>query len=103
MKAIDFSMSRPHMRNTPSATKVFVGSLAWATDDSSLRSHFEKAGTVTDARVILDRDTGRSRGFGFVTFANQQGADAALLELNGSELDGRPIRVDRANEKPPRR
>ncbi|MCA9667481.1 MAG: RNA-binding protein [Myxococcales bacterium] len=79
--------------------KLFVGGLAWATDSEGLRSAFSAYGEVTDAAVITDRDTGRSRGFGFVTFANAEQAQRALDEMNGSELDGRSLRVDFATER----
>ncbi|HPM78441.1 MAG TPA: RNA-binding protein [bacterium] len=78
--------------------KLYVGGLAWATDNESLKTAFAEFGEVLEANVITDRDTGRSRGFGFVTMADDDGAKAAL-ELNGAELDGRTIRVDIANEK----
>ncbi len=81
-----------------SENKLFVGGLAWATTDDSLRAGFEQYGEVTEARVILDRETGRSRGFGFVTFADAESAQAAK-ELDGQELDGRRIRVDEAKAK----
>ena len=81
------------------ANKLFVGGLAWATDDHGLRAAFETFGEVTEAKVIMDRDTGRSRGFGFVSFADSGAADAAVGEMNGAQLDGRSIRVDRAVEK----
>ena len=81
------------------SNKLFVGGLAWATDDDSLRAHFEQSGEVTDAKVITERDTGRSRGFGFVTFADADMASKALEELNQSSLDGREIRIDKATER----
>ena len=81
------------------SNKLFVGGLAWATDDTSLRTHFESFGEVTDAKVITDRDTGRSRGFGFVTFADGDSASTAQSELHGTDLDGRAIRVDQATER----
>ena len=79
--------------------KLYVGSLAWATNEQGLRSAFEQFGEVTDAVVITDRDTGRSRGFGFVTFEDDDAADKAVAALNGTELDGRTIRVDVAQAK----
>jgi len=79
--------------------KLFVGGLAWATDESSLKQHFEAHGEVVEAKVISDRETGRSRGFGFVTFAEESGAQAAMDALNDSTLDGRNIRVDFATER----
>ena len=79
--------------------KIFVGGLAWATDDQSLRAAFEGFGQIVEAKVINDRETGRSRGFGFVTFASSDALTKAL-SLNGTELDGRSIRVDRASSRP---
>lgn len=78
--------------------KLFVGGLSWNTDDDSLRRAFEAYGNVLEANVVLDRETGRSRGFGFVTFAAADEADAARDGLHDQELDGRRIRVDEAND-----
>lgn len=87
-------------------SKLFIGGLAWATDDRSLRSRFEEFGEITDAVVVKDRETGRSRGFGFVTYANSTDADAAVEAMNNQDLDGRTIRVDKASDRggdrPPR-
>ncbi|PID38613.1 MAG: RNA-binding protein [Proteobacteria bacterium] len=79
--------------------KLFVGGLAWATTDDSLRDAFASYGDVQEARVITDRETGRSRGFGFVTYGQDDDADQALNALNGAELDGRTIRVDVATDR----
>lgn len=79
--------------------RLFVGGLAWATDDDALREAFEQFGEVSEARVVKDRNTGRSRGFGFVAFEDESDADAARQQLDNSELDGRTIRVDFAQEK----
>ncbi|MFT5991460.1 MAG: cold-inducible RNA-binding protein [Flavobacteriales bacterium] len=79
--------------------KLFVGGLAWATTTDGLRASFDPFGAVEDAVVITDRETGRSRGFGFVTFATAEEATAALEALDGTELDGRRLRVDRAQER----
>jgi cold-inducible RNA-binding protein len=79
--------------------RLFVGGLAWATDDESLRQAFEAHGEVVDAKVITDRDTGRSRGFGFVTFSTEEAAQAAMDAMNGAELDGRALRIDLAKER----
>jgi RNA recognition motif-containing protein len=79
--------------------KLFVGGLSWNTDDHGLRTAFEAHGEVIDAKVITDRDTGRSRGFGFVTFADAADAQTALDEMNGTELDGRTLNVDVARER----
>jgi len=82
--------------------KLFVGGLSWNTNDAGLRQSFSRFGEVTEANVINDRDTGRSRGFGFVTFANAPDADAAISAMDGSSLDGRTIKVNEATDKPPR-
>jgi RNA recognition motif-containing protein len=79
--------------------KLFVGSLSWGTDDETLREAFAVHGEIVEAVVITDRDTGRSRGFGFVTFEDDEAADKAMAALNGTELDGRTIRVDVAQAK----
>lgn len=79
--------------------KLFVGSLAWATTDDSLQAHFAGVGTVASAKVVTDRETGRSRGFGFVEYENDSEADAAVEKLNNSELDGRTITVNEARPR----
>lgn len=80
--------------------KLFVGGLSWNTNDDGLRQAFERFGNVEEARVISDRETGRSRGFGFVTFSDDDGARRAIAEMDGKELDGRSIKVNEAEEKP---
>jgi hypothetical protein len=79
--------------------KLFVGGLSWNTDDNGLRTAFGRFGTVVDAKVITDRETGRSRGFGFVTFSEGEAADEAIRAMDGAELDGRAVRVNEAEEK----
>ena len=79
--------------------KLFVGGLSWNTDDNGLRSAFEQFGTVEDAKVITDRESGRSRGFGFVTFGSEEDAQSAIQQMNGAELDGRSLNVNEAQEK----
>jgi RNA recognition motif-containing protein len=79
--------------------KLFVGSLSWDTNDDGLNAAFSPFGEISEAIVISDRDSGRSRGFGFVTFNDDEGADKAIAALNGTELDGRTIRVDVAQAK----
>ncbi len=82
--------------------KLFVGGLSWNTVDDSFRQVFERFGDVEEAKVIYDRETGRSRGFGFVTFSDDDAAQAAIAEMDGSELDGRTIKVNEAQERAPR-
>ena len=79
--------------------KLFVGSLSWNTTDTQLNEAFSRFGEITEAKVISDRNTGRSRGFGFVTFEDSAAADKAMEEMNGTELDGREINVNEAQEK----
>lgn len=79
--------------------KLFVGSLAWATNDDSLKDFFSQVGTVASAKVITDRESGRSRGFGFVEFENDDEGQAAVDKLNDAELDGRKITVNEARPR----
>jgi RNA recognition motif-containing protein len=79
--------------------KLFVGGLSWDTDDQGLRTAFEAHGEVIEATVITDRYSGRSRGFGFVTFADSEEAQTALDEMNGTSLDGRTLNVDVAHDR----
>jgi nucleolin len=84
-----------------SSTTVFVGRLSWNVDNDWLKSEFEECGEVVSARVQMDRNTGRSRGFAYVEFAEPASVEKAL-KLSGKEIDGRPINVDRSsNNKPP--
>ncbi|KAI8596086.1 hypothetical protein EDD21DRAFT_389368 [Dissophora ornata] len=79
------------------SNKLFVGSLSWNTTDESLRQAFEEFGNVIDSTVVKDRETGRSRGFGFVSFGSDTEAESAIAAMNDQELDGRRIKVNRAN------
>jgi RNA recognition motif-containing protein len=81
------------------ASKLFIGSLAWATTDDSLKELFSTVGTVVSANVIMDRETNRSKGFGFVEMSSDEEAKKAVDELNGKELDGRPIVVNEARPR----
>ena len=81
------------------AKKLFVGSLSWDTNDTKLHQAFSQFGEVTEAKVITDRDSGRSRGFGFVTFEDEEAADRAIGALNDTELDGRTIKVNVAQDR----
>ncbi|KAK8663311.1 hypothetical protein V6N13_083134 [Hibiscus sabdariffa] len=84
-----------------STKKLFIGGLSYGTDDQTLKEAFSGFGDVTEAKIITDRDTGRSRGFGFVNFADDESASNALSAMDGQELNGRNIRVSYANERPP--
>ena len=82
--------------------KLFVGGLNFATDNDGLRRAFETFGELEDVAVISDRDTGRSRGFGFVTFREAADAKRAMAEMDNREIDGRTVRVNEAAERAPR-
>lgn len=79
--------------------RLFVGSIAWGTTNEALKNHFEQVGAVEEATVLMDKMTGRSRGFGFVTMANDADGDTAVSKLNGSELDGRKLVVSEARPR----
>ncbi|MBT5808208.1 RNA-binding protein [Candidatus Uhrbacteria bacterium] len=74
--------------------KLFIGSLPWAVDDAALGNLFAEFGEVISARVITDRESGRSRGFGFVEYNNEASGQAAIDAMNGKEVEGRAISVD---------
>ncbi len=82
--------------------KIFVGGLSWGTDAEGLKVAFEQFGSVSEAIVIMDKQTGRSRGFGFVTFDAPEDGRKAIEEMNDAELDGRRLNVNEAREKKPR-
>ena len=81
------------------STKLFVGSLPWSVDDDALKSTFEAHGSVVSAKVVKDRESGRSKGFGFVEMSTDAEAESAMQALNGSEVNGRNIIVNEAKPK----
>jgi RNA recognition motif-containing protein len=87
--------------STTMAQKIFVGSLAFSTSTERLRELFAEAGDVASATVVTDRDTGQSRGFGFVEMATAEEADQAVKRFNGHELDGRQLVVELAKSAGP--
>ena len=82
--------------------KIFVGGLSWGTDSDGLKKAFEQFGPVTEAIVVTDKFSGRSRGFGFVTYENEQDGRTAIEKMNDAELDGRRLNVNEARERKPR-
>ena len=83
--------------------KIYVGNLSFKATDEDLRAAFEAYGDVESARVIKDRETGRSRGFGFVEMPNQDQGNSAIEQVNNTEIVDRAVRVNEAQERPPRR
>lgn len=79
--------------------RLYVGNLPYSATDDSLRDFFETHGRTSSVAVIVDRETGRSRGFGFVEFETDASAEAAREALDGKEMDGRPLRVNEAHER----
>ncbi|MDB5314113.1 MAG: recognition motif protein [Gemmataceae bacterium] len=79
--------------------KLYVGNLSWGVTDAQLQEMFAPYGTVASAQVITDRDTGRSKGFGFVEMATDQEAQAAITGMNGQMIEGRPLTVNEARPK----
>ncbi|MHB8382076.1 MAG: RNA recognition motif domain-containing protein [Candidatus Binataceae bacterium] len=79
--------------------RLYVGNLAWTVTDQDLQEAFSEAGAVDSSQVIIDRATNRSRGFGFVEMASDDAAEAAIKNLNGRDLKGRPIRVNEAQAR----
>ena len=85
-------------------TKLYVGNLNFKTTEASLRAAFESNGRkVTEVAIVSDRVTGKPRGFAFVRMATQEDASSAIQELNGADIDGRPLRVNEAEDRPPQR
>ena len=80
--------------------KLYVGNLPYSVGNSDLQRLFEAHGSVVSAQVIIDRDTGRSKGFGFVEMGNDSEAQAAIADMNGKEVDGRSLTVNEARPKP---
>lgn len=79
--------------------RLFVGNLAFSTTEESILEAFQAFGPVQEVQLMTDRDTGRSRGFAFVQMADEAGAEAAIEGMNGTDLDGRPLRVNAAEER----
>jgi len=85
--------------NAANGAKIYVGNLSWNTNDDTLRQVFSQYGPVLDSIVMRDRDTGRSRGFGFVTYGSEEEAQGAIATANDQELEGRRIKVNLANAR----
>src|SRR5881296_1611229 len=92
-------MRRVLFSEAPMGKKLYVGNLTYGVTDATLLQMFEPHGTVQSAQVIMDRDTGRSKGFGFVEMGSDQEAQAAIQALNGKEVDGRSLTVNEAKPR----
>ena len=78
---------------------IYVGNLSYGMTDDELRQAFAAHGEVSSAKILMDRETGRSRGFGFVEMPNQSEAEAAIAQLNGKDVGGRPLRINEARPR----
>ncbi|KAJ7974315.1 putative Glycine-rich RNA-binding protein [Quillaja saponaria] len=99
---VELSASSPSIYQTircMSSSKLFIGGISYSTDDMSLKEAFSRYGEIIDAKVILDRETGRSRGFGFITFTSSEEANSAIQGMDGQDLHGRRIKVNHATER----
>ncbi|KAJ1490406.1 hypothetical protein T484DRAFT_1614030 [Baffinella frigidus] len=95
-------MSTLSMQDSLDDKKLFVGGIPWAFDSEDLREAFSSFGTVTDANIVYDRETGRSRGFGFVSFEETDAAKKACNEMDQAEVGGRTVNVNFAKARAPR-
>jgi RNA recognition motif-containing protein len=93
---------QPWFHGVDDTVKIYVGNLSFRANDEDLLAAFEPFGEVVSARVIKDKESGRSRGFGFVEMPNADEANAAIDKLNNTEIVDRPVRVNEAQERPPR-
>ncbi len=84
------------------ATKLYVGNLPYSATEDGLKNHFASAGSVASVKIIIDRETGRSKGFGFVEMESDDGAQSAVSQLDGQEYEGRSLRVSEAKPQPER-
>lgn len=84
------------------AAKLYVGNLPYSATEDGLKTHFSSAGSVASVKIIIDRETGRSKGFGFVEMESDDGAQAAVSQLDGQEYEGRSLRVSEAKPQPER-
>lgn len=85
--------------NPNSGKKIFVGNLSWKTTEDLLRDHFQTYGEVVSVKIVVDQMTGKSKGFGFIEMADDEGAANAIRELNGKALLDRPLRISLAQER----
>ena len=99
LEDVVIGVAKQPKRSSVGPTKLFVGGLSWQTTTEDLKAAFARFGNIIDATVIPDRATGRSRGFGFVTFENRADADEAVKQMDGTELDGRALKVNRAEAR----
>jgi RNA recognition motif-containing protein len=99
LEDVVISVPRQSRRDTTGPVKLFVGGLSWTSTVDDLRAAFARFGEIQDVVIILDRATGRSRGFGFVTFARAADAVEATKQMNGAQLDDRVLKVNNAESR----
>jgi RNA recognition motif-containing protein len=99
LEDVVISVAAQPRKNTIGPVKLFVGGMSWDTTTEGLRDAFSRFGKIVDVMVIVDRATGRSRGFGFVTFENAIDAGAAVKAMDGAELEGRTLKVNPAESR----
>jgi RNA recognition motif-containing protein len=99
LEDVVISVAAQPRKNTIGPVKLFVGGMSWDTTTEGLRDAFSRFGKIEDVMVIVDRATGRSRGFGFVTFENAMDAGAAVKAMDGAELEGRTLKVNPAEKR----
>jgi cold-inducible RNA-binding protein len=105
VRSVQFSVRNawlPFEKRCLMSKKIYVGNLPWSTTSAELEQMFAQHGTVRSAEVISDRETGRSRGFGFVEMESEEGMNQAIQALNGLDMGGRPLTVNEARERTPR-
>ncbi len=91
--------SREEKKTSPMNNRLYVGNLSFHTTEDVLQSAFAQFGEVAEVKLMIDRETGRSRGFAFVSMATEEGAKNAIAQMNGQLLDGRPLRVNEAEDR----
>jgi cold-inducible RNA-binding protein len=99
LEDVVIGVAKQERRNTTGPVKLFVGGLSWGTSSDDLRQAFARFGALIEAVIVNDRATGRSRGFGFVTFEKAPDAMEAIKSMNGAELDGRILKVNQADSR----
>lgn len=91
--------TKPKQLREATNERVYIGGMDWNTTEETIRQNFEEFGDIEEIKIVCDRDTGQSKGFGFITFSDQDSAEHAIQKMNGATLDGRVIKVNKAQYK----